>query len=177
MYEGLSGSICETAWDMVLPAVERAAANGITDGHRGTIVVLDPTVPYASGVAVPVIYRSDILDGHTPLYSEFATAKAAISWRTGLSSREVQQTSPHLYRRGDIKWGGSVFRDGLIVAFSGVQAVLDEMIAGWMADALLGLCREAMTSPVGVMASGDSYLHAGQGATRRSADDTRGEHS
>ena len=81
-----------------------------------------------------------------------------MSRHTGLPSRQVQQESPHLYRHGDTKWGGSVVRNGLIVAFSGVQAVFDEMIAGWMADAIIALCRNDMTKPDGIMASDSSFV-------------------
>jgi hypothetical protein len=159
MYRGLSEADCQVAWDMILPAVERAAEQHVTDAYRGTVVVLDPTAPYSPGAApLPVIFEASLHGQASAIYREFATAKAAVSWRTGLSSRDVQQTSPHLYRRGDIKWGGSVVRDGLVVAFSGVQSAFDEMISGWMADALIGLCRDAMTKPEGAMASDSSYL-------------------
>ena len=45
------------------------------------------------------------------------------------------------------QWGGSIVRDGLICAFSGVQPIFDEMIAGWMADAVIACCRHAMPAP------------------------------
>jgi len=158
MYDGVTNAICEVAWDMVYPAVGRAAEQGVVEACQGTVVVLDPTVPYApTAAAAPILFEASI-GAEVAMFRKFATAKAAVTWRTGLSSRQVQQTYPHLYLPGDVKWGGSVVRDGLIVAFSGVQAVLDEMIAGWMADALIGLCREAMTKPDGVMASYSSYL-------------------
>jgi hypothetical protein len=157
MYDGVTNAICEVAWDMVFPAVRRAAEQGVVEACQGTVVVLDPTVPYAPTVATPILFEASI-GAEVAMFGEFATAKAAVTWRTGLSSRQVQQSRPHLYLPGDVKWGGSVVRDDLIVAFSGVQAVLDEMIAGWMADALIGLCREAMTKPDGVMASDSSYL-------------------
>ncbi|NTW62397.1 hypothetical protein HGB25_03250, partial [Candidatus Saccharibacteria bacterium] len=84
-----------------------------------------------------------------------ARAKAEVTWATRRPSREVQQTAPHLYEAEDTKWGGSVIREDLIVAFSGVQAIFDEMIAGWLADAIIALAREQMEL---IMAHDGSYV-------------------
>lgn len=161
-FTGVNADICETAWDMIRPAVEQAHTLGVTNKLAGTIIVVEPTNPWDIGsmTDVPVMFRGHVGANEMDDYIEMATKKASLSWRTGKSSRDVQQNAPHLYLHGDAKWGGSVVRDGLIVAFSGVQAVLDEMIAGWMADAIIGLCRHEMTRPDGVMASENSFLKA-----------------
>jgi len=161
MYAGLTREICATAWKLIAPGISTAAQMGITNKHKGTIFVLDPTQPYAGQERLPsraVLYAEAVCEEGNNKYANIAEAKAYLSWRTGLPSRVVQQQAPHLYVAGMTKWGGSVVRDGLVVAFSGVQAVFDEMISGWMADAIIALCRDEMTRPDGVMASSSSFV-------------------
>lgn len=159
-FRGLSERLCSTAWDLVAPAVERAWASGLTERRAGCVVVLDEPLPgpTAARAAAP-LFIGYVEEGEDPeLYRVHALAKAEVSARTGLSSRGLQQQAPHLYRPGMTKWGGSVVRDGLVCAFSGVQPVFDEMIADWMAGAVISLCRHEMLRPGGVMDSDLSFL-------------------
>lgn len=162
----ITEDICAKAWDMISPAVAKVNGMGITNKYAGTVVVFnpnaDPRLP-VNGHNGHVLFEARIVNDEISVsdrskYTTIAIAKAEVSFRTGLPSRQVQQESPHLYKDGDTKWGGSVVRNGLIVAFSGVQAVFDEMIAGWMADAIIALCRNEMTKPDGVMASESSFI-------------------
>jgi len=148
----------------------------VVDNDAGTVVVLKPGV---FSTSVPVRTRARSIEGceissvsedhvlyvesldspnASDRFLELALAMAYVSLRTGQPGRVVQQEMPHLYKEGMTKWGGSVVRGGLIVAFSGMQAVFDEMIAGWMADALIALCRHEITRPAGVMENGSSFL-------------------
>ncbi|MGE0217544.1 hypothetical protein [Mycolicibacterium sp.] len=138
--------MCAAAWEVIQPAIERAATIGLTERRAGCIVVLPPApfrdtrvVDQPDPVFIGLLQRTADPD----LYRTHALAKAQVSWLTGLPSREVYHSAPHLYRPGMTKWGGSVVRDGLICAFSGVQPFFDEMIAGWMADTVIAYCRDA----------------------------------
>lgn len=111
------------------------------------IVVLDPTALFSSGLtfeAVILLEHSFFKEQWEEPFNEFARAKAKLSWRTGLDSHAVQQRCPHLYGSGDIKYGGSVVRDGLIVAASGVEWYFDQMFAEWVASACKAQCIKAM---------------------------------
>ena len=160
----LTPEMCHKAWYTIEVAVDAAADDGMINKFAGTIVVLDPTS--GGNADSSVLFKKTLSRDHenAAKYEEFALAKARLSHRTGRSSRDIQVNAPHLFKEpyshevGDLKWGGSVVREGLIVAFSGVEAVFDEMIAGWMADALIAMCRHEMTRPDGIMASDDSYI-------------------
>ncbi len=154
MYRGISEEICDLAWCMVRQGVNAARNDGVTNKLAGTIVVLHPRD--GSVLFTETIETNGTRDDDK--YKRIAHAKAQLSKRTKMSSREVQQRAPHLLQDGDVKWGGSVIRDGLIVAFSGVQAVFDEMIAEWMASAIIAICRNEMTRQGGVMDADYSFI-------------------
>lgn len=157
VFTGIDQDICDTAWTMVLPSISNAAEVGLINKRAGAIVVVDPRHPFGRTddfeSTMPVIFHRTIRgEVEDERYSDIAMAKAYVSYRTGLPSSRVQQEYPYLYEEGDTKWGGStVAPGGLIVAFSGVQAVYDEMISEWMASAIRALCRYSMTGPGGPM--------------------------
>ena len=153
MYSGLTQEICELAWDIVQPSIAHAADLNVTNKHAGTVVVLDPW----SGA---ILFQGRVNDNHPDRekYDTIALAKAEVSWETGLTSRQVQQDAPHLYRPGMTKWGGSAIENKLVVSFSGVQAVFDEAISWMVLNWILGLCQHEMTRPGGVMASEGSFI-------------------
>lgn len=152
--------MCSIAWCCIEPAINEMFSCRVTNKFAGTIVVLDPTDTnrFLFTASIESDYTRNNPDD-AKKYARFAAHKAELTARTGMPSRVVQQTAPHLLTNGDIKWGGSVIRDGLIVGFSGVQAVYDEMFAGMMAEVLIAMCRDAMTKPGGIMAS--DYSHIG----------------
>lgn len=153
MYQGITPAICDRAWNITFGSISGAALTGTIDKVAGTIVVLDP-------LNGEVLYTSQIDPSHEKAekYDQIAKAKAEVSLLTGLSSRRVQQDAPHLYQPGMTKWGGSVVENNLVVAFSGVEAVFDEAIAGTMLRWIVALCQHEMTRPGGVMESADSYI-------------------
>ena len=75
-------------------------------------------------------------------FNKIARKKAALSARTGLDSRIVQQTRPELLRPSDVIYWGSVIKGDIIVAGSGVQAYLDETVARMTMDIVLGLLQD-----------------------------------
>ncbi|MCA9349192.1 hypothetical protein KC878_03575 [Candidatus Saccharibacteria bacterium] len=156
MFTGISEGVCGFAWHtMVLPAIQPLADIGVINKHAGCIVVVDPNAPEFQVIFTATINGAE----EDQKYMHIAMAKAAVSHRTGLSSSLVQTQYPYRYREGDTKWGGStVDRGGLVVAFSGVQAVYDEMISEWMASAIRALCRNEMMRSGGVMENDNSFL-------------------
>ena len=130
MFAGLSYEICAAAWNVIIPSAIAANIDGVTNKQAGTIVVL---YPHTGDVAF--MSRLNYNHPDAEKYDRIAVAKAVVSKKTGLPSRQVQQEAPHLYLPGMTKWGGAVIRNGLVVAFSGVQAVYDEAIA-WFTDML-----------------------------------------
>jgi hypothetical protein len=77
-----------------------------------------------------------------------ARAKAAIHFRTGRPSAEIQARHAHSLLVGDTIWGGSASYEGIIVAVSGIQAFYDEAIAAMIAAILWGLCVDAQQAYV-----------------------------
>lgn len=158
MYAVLTTDICKRAWEIVSVTADAAHEDGITNKFAGTIVVCFPrTYP---DVEFDMIFIADLDPNHPDKekYERIAVEKAKVSWETGLSSRKVQQDAPFLYREGMTKWGGSVVENGLIVAFSGVQAVFDEAIAGTMLRWVVALCQDEMTRRGGVMDMDTSFI-------------------
>lgn len=72
-------------------------------------------------------------------YAKFANDKAAITARTGLSTREAQLMRPWRLEEDDVLYYGSWIEDDIIVACSGVQPWMDEVIAKCVMAVLKGL--------------------------------------
>lgn len=161
MFTGINKDICANAWAALQPSIEHMSTLGITNRHAGVVIVLDPNESYDTEMFdyLPIVFTGQASDQDYDKYREIAWSKASLSWRTGLPSSLVQTQYPYLYQEEDTKWGGStVDKGGLIVAFSGVQAVYDEMISEWMASAIRALCRNEMPA---VMAHDSSFLLRG----------------
>jgi hypothetical protein len=133
MFTGISEEICAKAWAVIVPAIEKAAALEVTNGFRGTMIVLDPNSP---------------------------TNEVLFTGRTGFDSEKVRLDYPHLYREGDIKYPGAIKRDGLVLAFSGVQGEYDVMICEWMVATIRAISRIAMHGPGGADSQPGAYLTA-----------------
>ena len=124
------------------PRSKKAAALEVTDGLRGTILVIDPASPTHE-----VLFTGHVGEQEDP-FLENATGKAKATLRVGILRPRVRQDFPHLYVKGDIKYPGVILRDGLsAAAFSGVQGEFDEMISEWMVSAIRAICRDAMLRP------------------------------
>lgn len=158
MYKGLGVDNCELAWKITEQTVLHAAKITVANKRAGTIVVCTPRT--ISGSEFDVAYMANVAPDHpdSEKYAHIALEKAKVSWKTGLPSRKVQQDAPFLYTEGMTKWGGSVIENGLIVAYSGVQAVFDEAIAGTMLRWIVALCQDEMTREGGVMDMNTSFI-------------------
>ncbi len=157
MFQGLTYEICERAWGIASASLDVAQSDGVTNKYAGTIVVC---VRRSGDEVMNPVFMSNIDNEHpsSAKYENIAAEKAQVSWVTGMPSRKVQQDAPHLYQTGMTKWGGSVIENGLVVAFSGVQAVFDEAIAGTMLRWIVALCQDEMTREGGVMDMDTSFI-------------------
>lgn len=157
-YKGLDVAICRRAWAITQPVIEACATQSITEHAVGTMLVLDPVRSAHTDDPVTLFVASIGDPSLSTKYLAFAQAKAYTSWRTGLPSRLVQQDSPHLLAPGMTKWGGSTVRAGLVVAFSGVESIYDEMFSEMMASAVVALCRGEVSLAGGLMDAGPDFL-------------------
>ena len=123
------------------------------------VVVLDPTRRYGpSTFAQAILYEESFGEPREKWewqFDEFARRKAAVSWRTEMDTHLVQQRFPHLYAEGDIKFGGGVSRDGIVVGVSGVQWYFDQMFAELTASACKALSIQRM---IYVLAGASPYI-------------------
>ena len=128
----------------VLPGIQLAMRDKHAEGEHLHVVVLDPCVPFAEGADLPILFehsigeRSDWKRWNGLTFDDFARGKAAMSWRTGKSSREVVLTMPQLLVPGDTALWGSAVIDGVICGISGVQPYFDEMFARMTCAAMIG---------------------------------------
>lgn len=128
----------------VKPSVKHAMYQQHVNKSHMHVVVLQPGVPYVEDDELPILFETSFGDQEDwdnwggLSYKDFAYGKARLSWRTGLSSREVVLTKPHLLRPGDCRlWGSSVY-GGVITGVSGVQPFFDEMFAIMTSAAMIG---------------------------------------
>ncbi len=175
-FTGLTPHLCSAAYDIVAPAVLAAAKAGTINKCAGSVVVLNPAIPYEpkyQGAIDPQGMASDsffdLVLWENPFgdigrydidkYIAIARAKAFVSYLTGLPSHLVQQQFPSLYVPGMTKWGGSAVAGvgpmRLIVAFSGVQWHFDQMISEMVVSAIQAVCHEQMRT---VMASDEAMI-------------------
>lgn len=128
----------------VLPGIQHAIQENHVNRRHLHVTVLNPCVPFTEGNhRLPILFEYSIGDKaeweswHGRTFDDFARGKAMISWRTGLSSREVVLTKPHLLRPGDVNlWGSSVY-GGMVTGVSGVQPHFDEMFANMTSAAMV----------------------------------------
>ena len=70
-----------------------------------------------------------------------ARSKAYRSWKYGASTRQLMQNRPFTLEPSDTIYFGSVVREGMCVAVSGLPPDYDEMLSGWIIDAWLAKWR------------------------------------
>jgi hypothetical protein len=73
-------------------------------------------------------------------YSEIANTKARMLVGGYVDSDRKPFT--HLLFPGDTHYAGAVMRDGIIVAFSGVQEYFDVMISAMIAEGIIAMAQE-----------------------------------
>lgn len=155
MFTGITEEICSEAWAVIVPAIQKAAELEVTNGLRGTLIVLDPQSPTDE-----ILFTGHVGD-EDPEFLQNVKGKVAVTLRTGYDSEKIRMDLPHLYQEGDIKYPGAIKRDGLVIAFSGVQGEFDVMICEWMASTIRAICRIEMHGPGGADEQPGAYLTTG----------------
>jgi len=149
MFAGITHEHCVKAWEMVLPGIVRGAEMGLLRDVMGGMVVLNP----ADAEGEPLFTAG--LGDEGEKYIGWATHKARVAARERTDTSRLRQDFPYLYRAGDIKWPGGLYRGGLALGFSGVQGEYDEMICEWMAAAIRAMTRIEFA---GAAATGGPFL-------------------
>ena len=95
--------------------------------------VLDPCATIVR-VPKPVVIWTGIVGETNPEkwksnYMENAGKKAAIVWRTGKSTRQIQTDFPMLFEKNDFKYGGGVSYKSIIGGASGLSQEQDDHCA------------------------------------------------
>ena len=122
------------AVELCLPTIN-AAMESREAGASGFlyIVIMRPGLTPADGsFKDAILYEHAVGDTSKwdADYGVFARGKAEVSWRTGMDSRLVKETRPHLYAKGDSLLQGGVVLHDLVVAVSGADPWFDEAFAG-----------------------------------------------
>ena len=77
---------------------------------------------------------------------KIARSKAEIHFRTGRSSKVVQERAPHLLSKFDTIYGGSAEFEDIIVAGSGVEEYFDEAISNMVAGLVWAFCKKTQAN-------------------------------
>ena len=136
----LTKAIAREAIEMVRPMLTAKILRSELAGGRPNlhIVVLEPG---SKEILCEESFGDDRSTWSHP-YAEIARRKAWLCQRTGMVARNVQKDASWLYIAGDTRYVGGVIENGLVVAASGLQDYLDEMISWMVLSAIQGLCRD-----------------------------------
>ncbi|MCR4326681.1 MAG: hypothetical protein NUV52_03430 [Candidatus Roizmanbacteria bacterium] len=72
-------------------------------------------------------------------YAQIAKGKALVCARERMDTLAIAKLEPWRFRKGDCRYPGAVYRNGLVVSFSGVEARNDHTISGMVAEFVMGL--------------------------------------
>ena len=86
MFTGISEEICAEAWAILVPAITKAAELEVTNGLRGTLIVLDPNSPTHD-----VLFTGHVGD-EDPEFLRNVEGKVAVTLRTGFDSENVHSS-------------------------------------------------------------------------------------
>jgi hypothetical protein len=134
------------AVEMALPLLHEAMRHEeYGDSGFLHIVIMDPALrPRDCDFEAAILHEHSIGDESRwdADYRGFARAKAALAWRHGRDSHEVQTRRAHCLRPGDSTLWGSVCVDGIVVGASGAFPMFDEAYSGVIAMCLRGLAKD-----------------------------------
>ena len=92
-------------------------------------------------------------------FKAIARSKAYQTRKYGMPNQLVVERMPWLLHGTDFPFWGSAYRDGLVVAASGVQPWYDQMLSEMVASAAAALCINEMRKPNGILE--EDRLHMG----------------
>jgi hypothetical protein len=144
----LTSDLGRTATEHVLPMITAMMAGKVLKRDHLHIVVGNPGYEYRPGITCGVwaenggiLYERAIgerAQWQSP-YDQIARSKAYMSWRTGLSTREIQFQHPELLIPGDTCYYGSAVEpvSRWVIGVSGVEPYFDEAFA----KCILAMCQ------------------------------------
>lgn len=145
MTQLLTEELVREAVDLVRLAIDDIRVNFAKRGD-GHLVVGDPLV--SRDITLRFLYQESF--GHKKHwehpYDDIARAKGQISHRTGQNARVVATEEPWMFAEGNTKFVGGIAygpSKRLIVAYSGAEDYIDEMICLLVAAAIQAVCRRA----------------------------------
>lgn len=121
------------------------------------VVVIDPTEPLDLLDDGNILYEYSIGDEEDWQYDfkGIAHQKAYATWRYGMPTQVISEQRPWMLTGEDTPYFGSAYRDGIIVAASGVQPWFDQMFSEMIASVIAALCFDEMRKPGGIMSRDD----------------------
>jgi hypothetical protein len=109
------------------------------------ITILDPAFKGGFGEGI-ILYERSVGDQSkwNYNYEEIARLKAKMTYEHKLPSKVIVEQMPYLLEWRDIKYWGSAYMDGIIVAVSGFDQHFDQMLAEIIASLCKGFCFDEM---------------------------------
>lgn len=142
MYTGLTTDLVKEAVKMVNPTIVHLLRSDRTGGRKSLYVVVArkgiELFLYQEG------FGADKSEWPYP-FDDIARAKAKQAKRTGMVGRTLLRDAPWLIKPGDTRYVGAVVEHGLVVAASGLQDHLDEMVSWMVLNAIKALCRDEIS--------------------------------
>lgn len=130
----MNEKVFNKAIEMALPTIQIMMNHGVAKRHHLQI--------YAGGVKESVIVSKSLGDTKDweNQYDEVAMSKFKLTQEHKMSTRDIQQKKPNVLGvPGTTIWWGSWIESDIVVACSGVQPWIDELISKIIVDIILGL--------------------------------------
>ncbi|PID51893.1 MAG: hypothetical protein CR972_04710 [Candidatus Moraniibacteriota bacterium] len=151
----ITPEICKKAVQAAfsLTMIEGGALYDYMKRHHGHTIVLVPAITddrerdYPDYPHYPIepylLYEESFGDKSNweHPYDEVVKCKGLQVWHDRSDGKSI---TPHLLYPGDTPYPGGVKREGIVVAYSGVQEHFDRMIAAIIADIIISLAKHAM---------------------------------
>ena len=149
----MTKEIFEQAIEISLPTIEKLIKDNVVDRTHLHI--------YAGGVKEGVIAEKSIgcpVEGGDEI-EQIALSKFKLTQEHRMPTRDIQQKKPHVLGvPGTTIWWGSWIESDIVVACSGVQAWMDEMISKLVVSIILALMYQKQDDEfTAVEASGKSF--------------------
>lgn len=140
----LAAQVVEHVLATTLLATEGPLAQ-VMERREGCLVIVVPSMVEKVELLCPHLLYQRMLGNKSAWerpFDEIAYSKALQLWQ-GRNSNGQTDSNAHLLFPGDTPFWGGVARHGLVVAFSGENPWIDQMISGMTADMLKALGRDA----------------------------------
>jgi hypothetical protein len=144
----MNTAIARLAVTICLPMIRRAMDHGIFKRNQMHLVIgtrhqrPGPDDPTPKHQYPEMLWEEAIRDDtYEGPFDEIARAKAGLTWRTGLPTRTLVESYPHLLKPGDIRFWGSWIEADIIAAASGASSAHDEWVSKLLVSTAIVLCQ------------------------------------